>query len=219
MSSLLSPRSQRLGDLVAGTMVLRERSATSAPMAVWFSPPAGLEAYAHNLDVSSVTDDQFAVIRSFLLRVHELTTEARVAMAFRLAAPVADAMHHRPPPGVHPEQFLVAVAAAYQRRHAPAPVVAVDAPPSRRLRPLPARWVRAAASAGRGVPPAPSASGATTPAPTPVPGSALGATAAPVPPRAASASAASTSATRWRRHRRTRRGRSRPPPGPCARGR
>ena len=59
VSSLLSPRSQRLGDLVAGTMVLRERSATSAPMAVWFSPPAGLEAYAHNLDVSSVTDAQF----------------------------------------------------------------------------------------------------------------------------------------------------------------
>ena len=29
VSSLLSPRSQRLGDLVAGTMVLRERSATA----------------------------------------------------------------------------------------------------------------------------------------------------------------------------------------------
>src|SRR5688572_19004999 len=79
VSSLLSPRSQRLGDLVAGTMVLRERSATRAPMPVWFSAPAGLGAYAYNLDVSSVTDAQFAVIRSFLLRVHELTTEARVA--------------------------------------------------------------------------------------------------------------------------------------------
>ena len=90
-------------------------------MAVWFSPPAGLEAYASNLDISSVTDAQFGVIRSFLLRVHELTPEARVAMAYRLAAPVAEAMHHRAPPGVHPEQFLVAVAAAYQRRHAPVP--------------------------------------------------------------------------------------------------
>ena len=118
-SSLLSPRGQRLGDLVAGTMVLRERSAVGPPLAVWFSPPAGLEAYAGNLDVSAVTSQQFGVIRAFLLRVGELTPESRVAMAFRLADPVRDAMHHQPPPGVHPEQFLVAVAAAYQRRHQP----------------------------------------------------------------------------------------------------
>jgi uncharacterized RDD family membrane protein YckC len=118
-AALLSPRGQRLGDLVAGTMVLRERSAAGAPMAVWFSPPPGLEAYAGNLDVSSVTPAQFGVIRSFLLRVGELTPESRVALAFRLADPVKEAMHHQPPPGVHPEQFLVAVAAAYQRRHQP----------------------------------------------------------------------------------------------------
>jgi uncharacterized RDD family membrane protein YckC len=129
VSALLSPRGQRLGDLVAGTMVLRERSASRAPMAVWFSPPAGLEAYAANLDVSSVTDAQFGVIRAFLLRVHELTPEARVAMGYRLASPVAEAMHHRAPPGVHPEQFLVAVAAAHQRRHAPIPVAGPPRPP------------------------------------------------------------------------------------------
>jgi hypothetical protein len=66
-----------------------------------------------------VTSAQFGVIRSFLLRVGELTPESRVAMALRLAQPVREAMHHQPPPGVHPEQFLVAVAAAYQRRHQP----------------------------------------------------------------------------------------------------
>ena len=184
-------------------------------MAVWFSPPAGLEAYAHNLDVSSVTDAQFGVIRSFLLRVHELTTEARVAMAFRLAAPVADAMHHRAPPGVHPEQFLVAVAAAYQRRHAPAPVAA-SAPPSagyarprRRTRPASA-GARTPRRLGLGATPtAPAAASRRRPAAT--------AAAARRRPRRrpASAAAAATGA----RHRRTRHGRSRPPPGPCARGR
>ena len=129
VTSLLSPRSQRLGDLVAGTMVLRERSAVAPPLAVWFSPPAGLEAYAGSLDVSSVTDAQFSVIRSFLLRVGELTSESRVAMAFRLAEPVQASMHHRRPPGVHPEPFLVAVAAAFQRRHSPSPVHAGYPPP------------------------------------------------------------------------------------------
>jgi uncharacterized RDD family membrane protein YckC len=122
IACLLSPRGQRFGDLVAGTIVLRERSATAPAMAVWFNPPAGLEGYAQTLDVTNVTDRQFAVVRAFLLRVHELAPEARVAMSLRLATPLAAALHHRPPPGVHPELFLVCVAAAYQRRRGmPAP--------------------------------------------------------------------------------------------------
>jgi uncharacterized RDD family membrane protein YckC len=129
VSSLLSPRSQRLGDLVAGTMVLRERSAVTAPSAVWFRPPAGFEAYAAGLDVSVVSDAQFGLIRSFLLRVHELTAPARVGLAHRLALPIAGAMSHTAPPGVHPEQFLVCVAAAYQHRHAPAQVAVAPPPP------------------------------------------------------------------------------------------
>jgi uncharacterized RDD family membrane protein YckC len=125
ISCLLSPRGQRFGDLVAGTIVLRERSAVAPAMAVWFNPPAGLEGYAQTLDVTPVTDRQFAVVRAFLLRVQELAPEARIAMSLRLATPLAAAMHHQPPPGVHPELFLVCVAAAYQRRRgAPAPPAA-----------------------------------------------------------------------------------------------
>ena len=75
-SSLLSPQSQRLGDHVAGTIVLRERAATAPAMAIWFQAPAGLQGYSHSLDTTMVTDAQFAVVRSFLLRVHELAPEA-----------------------------------------------------------------------------------------------------------------------------------------------
>ncbi len=122
VTSLLSPTSQRLGDLVAGTIVLRERSASAPAMAIWFSPPAGLAGYAESLDVTVVTDAQLAVVRSFLLRVEDLVPEARSAMALRLATPIATAMHHRAPPGVYPELFLLCVVAAHQRRaHAPAP--------------------------------------------------------------------------------------------------
>lgn len=116
-SALLSARGQRFGDLVAGTMVIRERSAARPAVAVWFSAPPGLEGYAHTLDVSAVTDAQFGVVRAFLLRVHELSVEARVALALRLARPLALAMHHAVPPGVNPEIFLVCVASAHQRRH------------------------------------------------------------------------------------------------------
>lgn len=118
-SALLSARSQRFGDLVAGTIVLRERSAVPPAMAVWFHAPPGWEAYTANLDVSAVTDAQFRVVRSFLLRVHELAPEARVRLAERLAGPVAEVMQHRPLPGVSPELFLVCVAAARQQRAEP----------------------------------------------------------------------------------------------------
>jgi len=129
-SALLTERGQRLGDLAAGTIVLRERNAAAPAMAIWFRPPAGFEAYARTLDVTAVTDTQFAVVRSFLLRVQELSPGARAALALRLARPIADAMHHQAPPGVHPESFLVCVAAAYQqRRQAPAPASTLPVPP------------------------------------------------------------------------------------------
>ena len=162
-SALLSPRSQRLGDLVAGTIVLRERSATAAPAAIWFNPPWGLESYSTSLDVSSVSDEQFNVIRAFLLRVHELTPNARATLAYRLASPIADAMHHRAPTGVHPEPFLVSVAAAYQRRHTAAPVAAPLPPPPSAMPP----------------PPPPPAAPAPPPPPPPPP---VPAPAAPSPP-------------------------------------
>lgn len=112
------PRDQRLGDLVAGTLVLRERSSSRLPVPVAFAPPPGWEGYAASLDVSGVTAEQYALVRAFLLRVHELLPEARARLAVSLANPLAVRMRHQPPPQVPAELFLVCTAAAYQRRHA-----------------------------------------------------------------------------------------------------
>lgn len=125
--ALPSPRNQRLGDLVAGTMVLRERTAAAPPAAVWFNPPPGLEAYASSIDVSGVTDGQLALVRSFLLRASHLSPEARQALALRMASPLAAALG-QPPPGVLPEPFLVCVVAAHQRRQRPSTMTAPLAP-------------------------------------------------------------------------------------------
>lgn len=116
--ALFSARSQRLGDVFAGTMVLRERTASRPALAVWFNPPPGLEGYAGALDVSTVTDAQFALVRSYLLRIADLSPEARSALSVRLASPLVTAMRHQTPPGVHADHFLQCVAAAYQRHHA-----------------------------------------------------------------------------------------------------
>jgi uncharacterized RDD family membrane protein YckC len=118
LSVLLTKRNQRVGDLAAGTIVLRERNAASGAVAVAFPPPPGFEGYVASLDVGRLREPQYELIRSFLLRVFELTPPARASLAVRLANPTAIAMEHAPPPMVGPELFLVCVASAYQRRSA-----------------------------------------------------------------------------------------------------
>jgi uncharacterized RDD family membrane protein YckC len=117
LSIILTRNDQRVGDLAAGTFVLRERRAASRAVAVSFMPPRGYEAYTASLDVTALTEEQYGVLRSFLLRAPQLTLPARYALSVRLAEPVTRLLHHTPPAGVGPEAFLACVAAAYQRRH------------------------------------------------------------------------------------------------------
>jgi uncharacterized RDD family membrane protein YckC len=117
VSVLLSPRDQRLGDMAAGTLVVRERSARSLVAPAWFAPPQGWEPYAASLDVTNLDENTYGLIRSFLLRFHELTPGARDHMAVRVANPVAVRMGHTPPSYVHPHLFLLCVAAQWQRTH------------------------------------------------------------------------------------------------------
>jgi len=141
LSALLTPRHQRLGDLVAGTLVVRERTGAGAPAAVRFAIPPGAEAYAGTLDVSGLRAGDYATVRSFLLRAPQLAPRVRADLAARVAAPLADRMRHSPPPGVTPEVFLTCVAARYQRRG--------EGP----------GWTAATVPAGPGRPGAPPASG------------------------------------------------------------
>jgi uncharacterized RDD family membrane protein YckC len=114
---LLSPRDQRLGDMAAGTIVVRERSAASLVAPAWFAPPAGWERYAASLDVTAIDEARYGLIRSYLLRVPKLAAGARDHLAVRLANPVAVRMGHTPPSYVHPHLFLLCVAAEWQRTH------------------------------------------------------------------------------------------------------
>ena len=118
ISILVTKRNQRLGDLVAGTIVLRERTATKAPMAIQFTAPPGLENYTATLATSSLGHDDYGSIRSFLLRAPALPPAIRFDLGARIAAPLVERLRTTPPPGVNPELFLVCVAAAYQRRMA-----------------------------------------------------------------------------------------------------
>lgn len=117
LSTLLSPLDQRLGDRVAGTLVLRIRSGATPTRAVAFPPLPGYEAYVATLDVSAVTPEQYEVLRSFLTRVGDLQPDARADLATQLAGRLSAVMAHPLPPGLHPELFCACVGAAYQQRH------------------------------------------------------------------------------------------------------
>jgi uncharacterized RDD family membrane protein YckC len=116
---LLTRDNQRLGDIVAGTLVLRERSGLPAAAAVSFEAPRGLEPFAALLDTSGMTGEQYQAVRTFLLRSQGLLPQARASLALQLASPLAGRLRPVPPAGVSPELYLQCVAAAYQRRQRP----------------------------------------------------------------------------------------------------
>jgi uncharacterized RDD family membrane protein YckC len=113
---LFSRDNQRLGDMVAGTLVLRERSAATQLAPVSFDPPPGLESYTATLDVTGMGAEEYQAVRSFLLRARQLAPASRASLAVQLATPLAARLRPPPPDGLAAEAFLHAVAAAYQRR-------------------------------------------------------------------------------------------------------
>jgi len=114
LSILLTRRHQRLGDLVAGTLVLRERSGLKAPTPITFTVPYGMEPYAATLDVAALTGDDYAAMRTFLVRAATLPPRVRWWLSEQVATPVAARVRPAPPPGVPAEPWLACVAAVYQ---------------------------------------------------------------------------------------------------------
>jgi len=115
-TAMSTPQAQRPGDLAAGTVVLRERNRTLVETPIAFLAPPGFEAYVASLDVSRLDDEDFSLIRSFLLRVRELSSEARRERAMALATSVRERIDHDLPGPVDPELWLVCVASAHQLR-------------------------------------------------------------------------------------------------------
>jgi uncharacterized RDD family membrane protein YckC len=121
VTMLASSRSQRLGDMVAGTVVLRERTGARMPTAVVFSVPPGYESYAASIDVNGLTASDYGAVRAFLLRAPSLEPARRYELARQIATPLLLRLRHTPPAWVGPEALLACVAAVYQYRSRPVP--------------------------------------------------------------------------------------------------
>jgi uncharacterized RDD family membrane protein YckC len=114
ITSLASTQGRRVGDFLAGTVVVRERVTSSAGAAATMPPP--LAGWAAGLDLSRVPDDLALAARQFLGRAHELAPDVRDRMARSLTGSLAAVTAPAPPPGTPDWAFLAAVLAERRRR-------------------------------------------------------------------------------------------------------
>jgi len=110
-------RNQRVGDMLAGTIVVRDRPLEWAANAFWFAPPYGFERYAETIDPTAMRVDDYTLARTFLLRNRQMTESSRRALGTRIATGLAIRLGHDVPPQVSAETFIVCALARYQRRN------------------------------------------------------------------------------------------------------
>ncbi len=133
VAALTSAEGQRLGDMAAGTYVVRDRRSRStlAEREVVIPPPWGHENTVAALDPRGLDIGQAALLRSFLVRVTEFEPVSRAMLADQLAQRVSDQIASPVPASIHPETWLACVAAAVQQRAlASSPPVSSLPPPS-----------------------------------------------------------------------------------------
>jgi uncharacterized RDD family membrane protein YckC len=120
LSALLSSQSKRLGDFVAGTVVIRElpaerpaegfSQARTAETAGEKSAPA-LSAYA-----ASLSDEEFQLIEAFLMRRTQLASGVRESIARQIASRIGARLGIPDEDRRQPEDFLEKLAMGYRAR-------------------------------------------------------------------------------------------------------
>lgn len=168
IASLVSERGRRIGDVFAGTLVVRERMPAARAVPVP-PPPPWLVGRFTQLDLSAVPDELWLAIRQYLTRARQLDPQVGRALAERLANDLVARTGTPPPPGVPADAYLAGVVAERQARDA------------RRV------FSAAAAAGAAAAPAAPAPTPFSPPAPSYV---APSASPAPAPPAAARAAPA-----------------------------
>lgn len=130
--SLSSTKGKRVGDFLAGTVVIRERipKTESAPVMM---PPA-LAGWAAGLNMSTLPDHLALAVRQYLTRYHQLNADARDNLGAQLATEVSRHLGVPLPTDGWAATYLAAVLAERrareQARLARSPIV--PAPPAPR---------------------------------------------------------------------------------------
>ena len=103
-----SRRDQRVGDMVAGTVVVREREAQAPSFEEVFNSPTSdlalrrsFKSFPFAADVSALAEPEVEVVESFLRRRWDLPDATRAWMAWRVATPIL----HKLRPAFDPDAF------------------------------------------------------------------------------------------------------------------
>ncbi len=112
--ALVSSKGKRLGDLVAGTYVVRDRFTLRLPWPV--EMPPHLAYWAASADIAPLPDSLALALRQLLGRTGTLSPQARQLLVTDILTEVRQHVSPPPPPGTHPEDLLAAVAAERRRR-------------------------------------------------------------------------------------------------------
>lgn len=114
ITAALHPRGKRLGDLAAGTYVVRDRVSWQP------TPPPGmpphLAPWANACDLRPLDPALTLAIRQFLERRHTLAPGTAEVVGRRLVERALAHVQPAPPPGFPPEAVLAAVLAERRRR-------------------------------------------------------------------------------------------------------
>ena len=95
ISVFINGRDQRVGDMVAGTVVVREREAEAPPFAQVFASPVSDPALRRSFkpvpftaNLNRLTDAEIQVVETFLRRRWDLADVPRQWMAWRVSLPI-----------------------------------------------------------------------------------------------------------------------------------
>lgn len=117
ITSIISARGKRVGDMFAGTYVIQERVPVRQALPPFFAAvPAPLAGWAQTLQVSRLSDQTAEAAGSYLRRFGELSPEARDSLGAQLANAVAAQVSPPPPAGTPPTAYLAAVLAVRRER-------------------------------------------------------------------------------------------------------
>lgn len=116
ITSLLSERGKRLGDLFAGTFVIQRRLPGGRAGAALPQMSPELASWGAQLEMSGLTDQTAETARRYLARLPELTPAAQADLGERIAVAVRTQVSPLPPPGTPVIAYLSTVLAERRNR-------------------------------------------------------------------------------------------------------